>query len=180
MGDFNLPDIDWDYYLGSSEISNKFVSMCNELGMTQYVNVPTRDSHILDLVLATVDNSVFNVEVDAPFSYSDHCIIYFKLLFFKSKKGKQAKKIKLYSNADYDLIIAFLMTVDWASIFMSNRDIDSAWSSFDGILAYIINQFIPEKTVSEVHHHKGSKRAKKLYRVKSQKFKKFTQCKSAC
>ena len=57
-GDFNLPDIDWSNRAvqpGShySALSNHMLDICNEFGLDQMVNEPTRVSNILDIFLTT-------------------------------------------------------------------------------------------------------------------------------
>ena len=53
MGDFNLPDLNWkDYSHPNNEIYNLFTNFINEKGLHQFVESPTRQSNILDLLLS--------------------------------------------------------------------------------------------------------------------------------
>jgi len=44
------------------EINSFFVEMMNDYGFEQFVTQPTRDNHLLDLVLSTDSNIIENVQ----------------------------------------------------------------------------------------------------------------------
>jgi len=48
-------------------------------GFIQMINVSTRNSNILDLVLTNEPNALFNIKVDAPIARSDHCCVNFSV-----------------------------------------------------------------------------------------------------
>ena len=52
LGDFNLPDINWDSLTGQFLSSNLFCDIVYKFNLTQFVNLPTHiHGNILDLVL---------------------------------------------------------------------------------------------------------------------------------
>ena len=61
MGDFNLPGINWLDGSGQVisnpsygvELNNIFLDQINDIGLNKFVNTPTRNNNILDLVLST-------------------------------------------------------------------------------------------------------------------------------
>ena len=57
VGDVNLPNIDW-FSLNSPDdnIHSVFLKLCTQFGLYQFVDSPTRDNHILDLVLSSDHN----------------------------------------------------------------------------------------------------------------------------
>jgi len=82
IGDFNIPDVDFETQSGSSPglrlidfIENKF--------MIQKVTLPTRGNNILDLLFCTDDTLVGNVEVGESLGMSDHNSIRFDIKFEK-------------------------------------------------------------------------------------------------
>jgi len=78
MGDFNLPHIDWSYYHATDNIIyNSFLKFVNSYGLIQFVNQPTREDNILDLVLSTSDMSISDVDVFPPIGSSDHNVVIF-------------------------------------------------------------------------------------------------------
>ena len=80
IGDFNLPIVKWDEIFLSDckihKIMEKF--FINNQPLTQHVLHATRNNHILDL-LFTRNIEIINLEIDEPFSSSDHNTINFKL-----------------------------------------------------------------------------------------------------
>ena len=71
-GDFNIP---------SNRKLSKFLDIMIERGFNQYVDVPTRDNSILDLVFVNDDFAISGVNVGPPFSTSDHNSIISTLFF---------------------------------------------------------------------------------------------------
>lgn len=76
MGDFNLPNVDWDNYSAPNEpCYNLFMSFVNNNGLQQYVSEPTRFGNVLDLILTFNTYLISDVSVQCPFSTSDHNMI---------------------------------------------------------------------------------------------------------
>ena len=82
MGDFNLPSINWldgcgriisnpNYGVGLNKL---FLDLINDIGFNQFVDTPTRNNNILDLVLSTL-TSITDLST-AP-GMSDHEAIVF-------------------------------------------------------------------------------------------------------
>lgn len=78
IGDLNLPHIDWIKKSAPEDsIHSVFLEFCNDRGMDQYVCEPTRNDHILDIILSNDPLIVNSADVKEPFSTSDHCSVYF-------------------------------------------------------------------------------------------------------
>ena len=68
-GDLNLPDLRFEDGICHTshnpaygyEINSFFVEMMNNYGFEQFVAQPTRENHVLDLVLTTDSNIIENV-----------------------------------------------------------------------------------------------------------------------
>ena len=79
VGDFNLPDVNWETYLGSSEYSQIFLNYFDSHNLIQNVMEPThRSGNILELVFAADDTAVTVANVNL---ISDHYPITFDLVF---------------------------------------------------------------------------------------------------
>ncbi len=79
-----LPYIDWIKKSAPEDsIHSVFLEFCNDRGMDQYVCEPTRNDHILDIILSNDPLIVNSADVKEPFSTSDHCSVYFDLVFSK-------------------------------------------------------------------------------------------------
>ena len=76
VGDLNLPNIDWTLlHSPDDSIQSAFVEFCVEYGLYQFVDSPTRDHHILYLVLSSDHSIVSDLQVIDTFSTSDHCMV---------------------------------------------------------------------------------------------------------
>ena len=70
-GDFNLPDLKFEDGIGyvnhnltyGYETNSLFVEMMNNYGFEQFITQPTRENHLLDLVLSTDPDIIENVQV---------------------------------------------------------------------------------------------------------------------
>jgi len=70
-GDFNLPNIDWDTYThrqGTDQagLSQRFLEMLDDNGLSQVVDKPTRGNNILDLMLTNCPPQINKTEVMPP------------------------------------------------------------------------------------------------------------------
>jgi len=96
LGDFNLPDINWDTLTGISTISNNFCDCIFESNLTQLVESPTHQcGNILDLVLTNSPEHVLHLSVH-PREYqcitSDHHLITFTTNFKSSSHSPTSKE----------------------------------------------------------------------------------------
>ena len=82
----DLPDFDWPRFrpLKNTENYILLTDIIHDNFLTQLVNKPTRQQNILDLVLATAPDTVYNLQVGEPFS--DHNSITFFLSIFPSNQ----------------------------------------------------------------------------------------------
>ena len=81
LGDFNLPDIDWNSLTGHSAYSNQLCNLIFQYNLTQFVTFPTHVmGNILDLVLSDNIGLISNTTYDSSQSSlltSDHYVISF-------------------------------------------------------------------------------------------------------
>ena len=74
------------------EVNNRFIEVCDILGVTQIVTEPTRESNILDLLLVTYPNRYSDVEI-VP-GISDHDAVCLKYL---ERVNRNRKKQDIYT-----------------------------------------------------------------------------------
>jgi len=73
LGDFNLPDINWDYLVGSCPTSNDFCDFIFDHNLVQLVCAPTHiQGKTLDLVLTNIPHLIQCVTVQSC-SLTDMC-----------------------------------------------------------------------------------------------------------
>jgi len=115
LGDFNLPDINWSlYHAPDNSIYNDFLLFINSYGLTQHVNVPTRQNNILDLVLSTDNKFISELNVLPPIGNSDHGTILFSTCVnTATTSGEQDVLSYDWNRANYDQINFQLSLVNW-------------------------------------------------------------------
>lgn len=84
LGDFNLPNINWNKISNKNCLINKFFKILLEFGpFYQLINFKTRGDAILDLLFKNKPEIMGNINELPPIGNSDHCSIKFKLKFIK-------------------------------------------------------------------------------------------------
>ncbi|KAK6024559.1 hypothetical protein OSTOST_09629 [Ostertagia ostertagi] len=79
LGDFNMPDIDWQLGSSSCPLSKEFIEIARSHKLVQLVNEPTRDKSCLDLVFCNSCSLVHELRVLPPIGTSDHSTIEFQI-----------------------------------------------------------------------------------------------------
>ena len=147
LGDFNLPEIDWNYYRGPDNvIYNSFIYFVNSYGLSQCVNQPTRGNNILDLVLSSGHSLIKDFYCLPPIGVSDHNVVVFtpnisNLIHNVIDDGHEFYSWK---NADYTAINEYLLSIDWNIIFQTCFNVQMCWSAFMSILNYAMSKFVPK------------------------------------
>ena len=64
LGDFNLPDINWDTLCGNSRVDETFCDVCFEFNLSQLISCSTHiHGNILDLVLTNNEDLVSSISI---------------------------------------------------------------------------------------------------------------------
>ena len=101
MGDFNQPDIRWNYLDNSNERA-KFLLLVQNCFLAQHVLEPTRGDNVLDLFLSSNKELVDKVTVVEPLETSDHSQTHFNIIvktgsrYSKQRKCDFTKKVTMY------------------------------------------------------------------------------------
>jgi len=124
-------------------------------------------------VLVNEPNTIFDVDVNAPFGCSDHCCVNFIIVIeFESSDSsagastKQPPMNKYYCwrDADYEGFAEFLANYDWSQMFSLNPSVNEMWSAFDDVMHYAIDMYVPV-----VSNHKCCQSGKRHYPKKVRK-----------
>ena len=177
-GDANLPDIAWnrDSIIGNRYprlINETFISLKQELGMSQIVDFPTREKSILEVFL-TNRPSLIQSCIATP-GISDHDTIALIESKVKADYRKPPKrKIYLWKQADILTLRKETLKFSHELTIQDNTttDIDELWSKFTGYCHAAIEKHVPSKTSSERFHQawintkikRLSQRKKRAYR----------------
>ena len=94
---------------------NLFIDFCNQYGLHQLVNSPTRGSSILDVVLTNGYNLVQDVVMNDPLVNCDHKYISFFIAAPLLSHLNSSNKGWWYNfnKADYTGIASVLKLIDW-------------------------------------------------------------------
>jgi Endonuclease-reverse transcriptase len=107
LGDFNLPDLDWHFCHGPDNIvCNTITHFINSYGPIQYVDQPTRENNIIDLIPSSSSSFVEDLCTLPPIGTSDHNVIMFTpyLFFLDNIEDSSAQQFHDWKNADYEAI----------------------------------------------------------------------------
>ncbi|XP_071491811.1 uncharacterized protein [Diadema antillarum] len=159
-GDFNLPDISWDTctitgHQYSVALNNYFISMFNDVGLSQSVDFPTRGDKTLDLFL-TNRPSLLSKCVPMP-GVSDHDMV-LALSDVRAKRQKPApRRVFLWRKADFDNIRA--ETLAFSKSYMesnsTNTNVDQLWRDITSFLHKVLETMVPSKLSSPASAKRG-------------------------
>ena len=141
MGDFNLPMKKWGEPL-TSHHGHDLYNNLKESSLTQFVQSPTREDHVLDLVLATKDELIENLRVGEVFSNSDHRGITFDINFIADEINKTKEKVPDYRKANLRKLRTLFNQIDW-NYMQTTTDINAHWKFFTDKYLQIMKECVP-------------------------------------
>jgi len=148
VGDFNLPNVDWNGPVVGGEASKEFIfhSFCVSIGLTQLVNTVTRSrsSSIPDLVLTTQSDLIIDVKVMPAPVKSDHLAVHFDLL--RPSLNNCNSSILDFTKTDYDIVSLNLSIMNWRQLFIAKPSVNDLYLLFVNHLLFLISLFTPYKS----------------------------------
>ena len=144
VGDFNLPDIDWDTLTGTSAFSCAFCDFVFDSNLSQLVDKSTHTKgNLLDLVLTNSDELVHNLNISSTHHAmsSDHSIISFCLLL--SIPAFPTEESRYVFDFPFQGLCEFLLDYNFSDCFNSN-DVETVWSSIKHAIYLGMHLFIPK------------------------------------
>lgn len=155
VGDFNLPDIDWNTLSTSRSCltNNIFIDFCINNGLVQLVDEPTRISkksdNILDIVLTNTDNMVDKLTVgETPF-FSDHLAVSLDIVFHGKQIDEIPYKYLDFKKANYENIEQGFQSLNWFAISESLPNVQDYYDFFVDFCSQMIDKYVPKKTKQE-------------------------------
>ena len=165
LGDFNFPRINWTRntsLFNSNTCTGIFLDFVNKHAFHQFVSVSTRidsvfnNESLLDIVLSNDVNFVHNVEVNDPFSNSDHSVVSFDIIN-SCKHFVQPTSYHDFNKADWESIISYLREIDFNDVFLNcDNNVSNCVESFYNILYTCINQYVPLRLVGRQRNSAGN------------------------
>ena len=185
VGDFNYPEIDWansTSRAGPQHQSSIFLMGVQENLFFQHVTEGTRYrdgqvSNTLDLIMTNSENSITNLDMEAPLGLSDHVVITFSM-----SCGKIREKItytpnqKDFNRGDYNKTKSILAEVDWELI--QEGSVEDAWRYVKTKLDEVCESTVPIKRSNKKKSLFINRDALKAKKKKDKSFQRYRRTRS--
>ena len=103
MGDFNLPDVNWDHYMADTSKSRRFIKHLDDNFLVQVLREPTRKGALLNLLLEKREGLVGDMAIGSHLGHSDHEVV--ELRFYGDRRKTATKTSALdMGKADFRLL----------------------------------------------------------------------------
>ena len=143
IGDFNLPNIDWDSgtALGASRV---VLDSVEDALMSQLVDFSTQvKGNILDLVLTNIPERILEVREEGRLGKSDHSMIVIEISVgpvpVQSKTG-----LPDWRRADWDGMRQRIREEAWQHR-LKNKGAEEAWKDLTTKLKDLVKEFVPNR-----------------------------------
>ncbi|KAJ7410618.1 rna-directed dna polymerase from mobile element jockey-like [Pitangus sulphuratus] len=103
MGDFNLPEINWEHHTAGTTWSRRFLKNLDDNCLEQVLREVTRKDALLDLLLVNRKDLVNKVEIGGRLGHSDHEAIKFKISVDRKKSAIKPSTLDM-RRADFRLL----------------------------------------------------------------------------
>ena len=178
LGDFNLPNIDWNISSTTYNDCHKcFIKFCSENLFTQLIDSSThKNGNILDLLLCNymaLDRIKFHL-VDSPITnINDHNVILFGISVHKNKKPSSKSLYPDFRRANFEKINEFLSEINWNALFNNSKNLQMFYDEFIKTIIFSIKQYVPLiKQKKKMKTYPSD-----IKKLLSEKLKLYKQCK---
>ena len=138
VGNFNLPNINWDSMICSTDIKScNFLDLCVNNGLRQLVNVPTRLNNILDLLLCNNELVIAELTINEPFGTSDYDSINFLVVIESefnipenTNNNVATDTCTMWWKADWEGFELFCLNTDWIALLGGCFEANEMWFFF--------------------------------------------------
>ena len=141
-GDFNAPR-DTVSPTSSSSISSTLCDLALDFHLTQLVHEPTRESHILDLLLTSDDSLFREVTVTDNLPGTDHSAVCFSLATRPPSSSVPKRAVSNFKEANFAEFWEKLSNASWDDIFRSTC-VNEMWLKWKNIFLTIVEESIPK------------------------------------
>ena len=148
MGDFNVPDINWNMLSGSTTFSNQLCDLVFQYDLSQIVDCPTHIAgNVLDLIFTNCDCVINSMVIHSNILHpvtSDHYLISLTLSYYQTfSKCKIPTYVYDYSKGDYEGLCQFFINSDLTNLYNCS-DINQVWTLVRDLVTTGMDQFIPK------------------------------------
>ncbi len=153
-GDFNCRNVNWtDLTAPYDGTEDTLLDFSVSHGFNQMVHKPTRGDSILDLIFTNEPVAIFDVNVESPFSTSDHCQVEFSVFTDnnlneeESTNGANSCNVYDWSSANYEGMADYFLSINWCDVLSHNLTPDALWSAFCDVFNHAIDNFVSSTEV---------------------------------
>ncbi len=144
IGDLNVHHTRWLRYSSSVSVEGtSLLRLCQSKGLRQFVTKPTREEHLLDLVISNLEPNA----VDVLPTIADHHCVLAKFDIAMPESLQVRRVVFVYAKADWAAIRQDFAHFDWTP--MDLFDVDSAERFFHTSVLDILRRHIPEREIIE-------------------------------
>jgi len=182
MGDFNLPEIDYDKFVvrgDDNSYQQRFFDKTQDLFFVQNVFDETRYRHgqlpsRLDYVFTMNEDEIADLQYMNPLGCSDHVGLSWKYDCSLASCKKNAVG-RAYWKADYGEMSRSLKLVDWDDL-VKDKSIEETWLLIVAKYEEIVDKYVPETRRSKKKKLTFlSKETKKLINKREKLFRNYTK-----
>ena len=151
VGDFNLPDIQWNTYGEptniSTECSRLFIDFLSGNALKQTVSAPSRGNNYLELLCTDTNHRLLFCRVEP--GLSDHNAIRAGFdLACPSSRTSMSKRFMNYNKTNFELLKAELLPINWFQMLPNEAYVDEIWNIFVYILQNVVSVCALQTTVT--------------------------------
>ncbi len=154
MGDFNYKEINCEEDTGKGTEQEKFLECIQQNLLTQHVREATRfrgddTPSRVDLIFASEEDMIKDIEYKSPLGRSDHKTIVFKINIDITREWKEETKW-LYKKANISEMKKEIEEIDWENeLKVKERSMDEILEAFSRILNTVMEKHIPTTKVQK-------------------------------
>ncbi|GAB0208399.1 mitochondrial enolase superfamily member 1 [Grus japonensis] len=141
VGDFNFPDINWEYHTAVMSRSWKFLKFVGDNFLSQVLSESTRKDALLDLLFVNREGLMGDVMVSDCLGHSAYEMVEFKIVSVVRKKDSRVPTLD-FRRANFKLFRELFSRVPWESAF-EGLGVHECWSVFKNHLLEAQEQAIP-------------------------------------
>ena len=147
-GDFNFPDINWDFQVapGSDNLPSMFCDIINDSFLTQMNHAPTRiadnSRNILDLVFTNQPERICGLTTFDCLLTTDHLAVQFYIKTI-TKRARVSRFVYDFKKADFEGLRQSLSAIQLEMRFDEDY-IDQSWESWRDLLLNAVESFTPK------------------------------------
>ena len=151
LGDFNLPNINWEIFSTGGDLSHKtFLDFCISNDLSQNIKVATHiKGNILDILLSNTpgNHKLLSSSVNHPLSSTcDHYLITFDIQSYLTNNFNNSSKYPNFTKGNFELICNDLNLIDWMDIFQNSFSLQNFYDIFLSKLDSVITKHVPLKS----------------------------------